>query len=321
MNATLPPKRFVGRIAAVVVPLVLLVTIIAVLPGADGSTGIEEIEKMVEAAGPLKGPVTSDIVYRKRRFRNDLLLDIYHPTGSADVIGTGTAEPAFTASAPVVVIVHGGSWFHGDKSMVRIIDRFVNKMRDNGIAVVAINYTSGYLGGFRAPLRNVVVALTWIRDHGMEYGLDPRRLGLYGVSAGAHLSLMATPAVMDEPGIDLRFVLEEYGPTDLVAMAGGDAFQHSRAFRWLPKKTLERYSPVRYVDSHWPPVLIFHGEEDEVVSIRQSELLVSELERNGVSYQYHPIPGGNHGFFNLDQTEWRAMEDASIAFMMPLLER
>lgn len=125
--------------------------------------------------------------------------------------------------------------------------------------------------------------------------------------------------VVDEPGMDLKFVLVEYGPTDLVAMADGDAFGYSRSLRLVPERLLERYSPVRYVAQDWPPVLIFHGEEDEVVSIRQSERLVAELERWGVTYEYHPIPGGNHGFFNMSQSDWEEMEDACLRFIVPLM--
>ena len=44
---------------------------------------------------------------------------------------------------------------------------------------------------FPAPLDDVRHGLRWVRAHAGELGIDPERLALLGVSAGAHLAVLA----------------------------------------------------------------------------------------------------------------------------------
>jgi acetyl esterase/lipase len=278
----------------------------------------------VASLEPSEGKVLKDLVYKRRLLRKDLTLDIYFPLTSAGDGGIGTVSAAEREAVPdagyaTLVYIHGGSWLHGDKSTIRIVDPFLKDLRRNGIAVVAIAYTAGPAGGLKAPVENCRDALLWLRDSGINYGLDPENMGLYGVSAGAHLAMMVIPFIQKEEGFGLRFLLEEIGPVDLQAMASGDAFGASVLFRLFPSETLEDYSPLNHVNALWPPVLMFHGTADRTVSIRQSEELDRRLTEAGVPHRFHIVPEGDHGFFNKSREEWRVLEQECLQFLLPLI--
>lgn len=302
----------------VLLPLLILsvlAVVIGILPDIITPPMVKEITAFTEGVSPPEGEFLQDVVYRNQFPGKNFDLDIYYPLRSArDLYRSYHSD-----QAPFLVFFHGGSWLHGDKDMIRIIDPFLHTLRAHGIAVVAVNYTDGLSGGLKVPVENCRSSLYWLRDHGAEYGLNTGAMGLYGVSAGAHLALMSIPAVMNDPGLDLRFVLEEFGPVDLKAMAEGDAFGSSRILDLFPDSILDKYSPIRYVDKDWPPLLMFHGTADSIVSIHQTELLAEKLDTMGVPYTFEIVPGGDHGFFNKSQFYWRELEGQCLSFLLPLV--
>jgi dipeptidyl aminopeptidase/acylaminoacyl peptidase len=54
-------------------------------------------------------------------------------------------------------------------------------------------------------------------------------------------------------------------------------------------------SPVRYVSRESPPLLLFHGDADELVLIDQSERMVEEYRKFGLPVQFVRVAGGGHG--------------------------
>ena len=54
-------------------------------------------------------------------------------------------------------------------------------------------------------------------------------------------------------------------------------------------------SPVSYVTRNAPPLLIFHGTEDEVVLIDQSHRIVEKYNETGLESQLIVLPGAGHG--------------------------
>jgi dienelactone hydrolase len=51
---------------------------------------------------------------------------------------------------------------------------------------------------------------------------------------------------------------------------------------------------------HFPPLLILHGEKDQVVPVQEAFRLKQEVEARGGSVEMHVYPGGNHGLTNPD---------------------
>ncbi|MBT5813307.1 MAG: DUF1080 domain-containing protein [Opitutales bacterium] len=96
---------------------------------------------------------------------------------------------------PVVLVIHGGGWNGGSKERLH---RFAepNALLAAGISIVAINYRyvsqavdAGIEPPVKAPLHDAARALQFIRSKADEWGLDKRRIGAAGGSAGACSSL------------------------------------------------------------------------------------------------------------------------------------
>ena len=130
-------------------------------------------------------PVWKDIVYKEIDGRS-LKLDIYLPP-------TGILPET---RCPVVIYIHGGSWITGSKEafVIPYMDEVLCSVLDEGYAVVSIEYlladTLGKTPSFPEAVIDCKDAVRWVRAHASEYGLDSARIGLWGSSAGAHLSLL-----------------------------------------------------------------------------------------------------------------------------------
>ena len=77
---------------------------------------------------------------------------------------------------------------------------------------------------------------------------------------------------------------------------------------WVPitdPKRLEeiarQISPVYHVTPDDPPTLIIHGDQDRLVPLQQSELIVEKLKKAGVETNLMVKKGAGHGWLGLDK--------------------
>jgi para-nitrobenzyl esterase len=109
---------------------------------------------------------------------------------------------------PVMVWLHGGAYVFGSSSQPLYDGRAL--VTDGDVVVVTVNYRLGALGFLdlssfssarrqfdsNLALRDVLLALQWVRDNIAAFGGDPDRVTLFGESAGAGIvtTLLAAPA-------------------------------------------------------------------------------------------------------------------------------
>ncbi|MCS7337407.1 MAG: alpha/beta hydrolase [Verrucomicrobiae bacterium] len=219
--------------------------------------------------------------------------------------------PAAGTNLPLVVWIHGGAWLGGSKELCPAL--FL--LRD-GFAVASINYRLSQHATFPAQLEDCKTAIRWLRAHAREYGIDPDRIGVWGVSAGGHLAaLLGTTGGTTEfdkgeyltVSSRVQAVCDWFGPTDLTQMSkfpsdiDHDApdSPESRLLGGPVQENQEkarRANPITYVSKDAPPFLIMHGDKDRLVPLNQSELLADALKRAGVQVTFHVIRGAGHGF-------------------------
>ena len=93
--------------------------------------------------------------------------------------------PTNAQQAPVLLMVHGGSWRLGDKGAAAVVDNKVKRWLPKGFIFVSINYR---LLPAAAPLEqadDVARALAFVQQQASGWGGDPRKIILIGHSAGA----------------------------------------------------------------------------------------------------------------------------------------
>lgn len=236
------------------------------------------------AYGPARGDekIHRNVVYSKRS-DGDLRLDLYVPQGKSP--------------APVIVWFHGGSWKYGDKGYSLL----VRDLTKEGFAVASVQYRLIRRARWPAQIDDCAEAVRWLRENGARYGLDSRRIGLSGESAGGHLAALLG---VRESRARIKAVLAAYPPTDLLAL--GQRYAHFGKMSILSqmfggpieekKQTALAASPIHYVSRSSPPFLFFHGDKDWLVPINQSESLSDALKAKGVESELVVVAGKGHAF-------------------------
>ncbi|HPP13319.1 MAG TPA: alpha/beta hydrolase [bacterium] len=224
-----------------------------------------------------------------------LLLDLYLPDK-----GSGPF--------PLIVWIHGGGWRTGSKENCRP----ALLLLPYGYAIASINYRLTGIASFPAQLEDCKAAIRFLRAQAKNRNLEPERIGVWGSSAGGHLSaLLGTTGEIREfdrggyPEFSSRVqaVCDYYGPTYLPEMPGR-RFQpgESSPVSALIGGSLENFqekaikaSPLIYVSSQSAPFFIVHGDRDTTVPVAQSEKLARALEKAGVRVQLQIIKDAGHG--------------------------
>lgn len=85
---------------------------------------------------------------------------------------------------PVIVSVHGGGYFYGDRSLYR---PYCMNLAQRGFAVVNFDYRLAPENHFPAPLEDVNAVLFWLAENAARYALDVDNVFLVGDSAGAQI--------------------------------------------------------------------------------------------------------------------------------------
>ncbi len=220
--------------------------------------------------------------------KNSLSLDVY-PVADAQ-------------SLPVMIFVHGGGWFRGDKAGADIMAQAYNQ---NGFILLSINYRLIPEVRTDQQMQDVARAVAWTKENIGKYGGDPARIFLMGHSAGAHLvSLLGTDetylqaeglALTDIKGI-VSLDTQTYDLLRLVTnLPKGSGEVYSEAFGTEPE-FLKKMSPLTHVkaDKEIPPFLIaYTGEKPTRVYF--SNEFYKALQVAGIPSTLLPATEKTHG--------------------------
>lgn len=225
------------------------------------------------------------------------LLDIYLPPNAKDKV-------------PLVIFVHGGGWLVNDKyADIGYMKKTVAEIISSGFALASIDYRFSTQAVFPAQIQDCNRAVSFLYDNADKYGFDKTRFAVMGFSAGGHLAslmgLSKNNKVKDfyMPGSNQSFsykaVVDFYGPAELILFPGNNDIKSPESILIgatpLTRPDLAKAaSPVTYVDEADPPFLIIHGEKDDLVSPKQSQLLSSWLSLAGVSNELIIVKDAPH---------------------------
>ena len=213
---------------------------------------------------------------------------------------------------PAIVVIHGGSWQRGDKSNLnwRAVCQW---LASEGFVAFSVNYRLAPASTFPAQLDDVQAVVSWLRDDEQvrRFGLDPRRIGAFGGSAGGNLAaLLGTAGSGDlTAGTRVAAVAEFSGPADLRAAIptidsyqrdfGEVVLQYLGCGDFADCAAASAASPVTLVDATDPPFFVAHAV-DEFIPLSQSDALVEALREAGVAVDYVTVEGAAHSIAMLD---------------------
>ena len=223
-------------------------------------------------------------------------LDVYSPA-------TGTAHP-------VCLFVHGGGWkqlrkeFFAAVAMVLVPEDMV---------VVIPDYTPHPDAGYERMTYEVAAALSWTLENIAEYGGDPHRVVISGHSAGSHLMALSVmdPRFLSAYGHQWKEVSGMLGVSGIYNIQAWYGFDQERARSIVPDLSeimggpanFGKASPISYVRSDLPPVLLIHGDQDAIVPWNSSAEFHAALRAAGAHSELQVYVGAGHDNILLEATE------------------
>ena len=242
------------------------------------------------------------------------------------------------ASYPVVIHIYGSAWFSNNSKGAADLGTIVKALLDAGYAVVCPNHRSSSDAKWPAQIHDIRAVIRFVRGEAAKYKFDTSFIATSGFSSGGHLaSTAATTSGIKQTkvgtvDIDLEGSLGNFtnesstvnaacdwsGPVDLTAMDCGD---HMTMGENSPEDVLlnsklskepDKYlslSPTNYVNKNNPPIIIFHGEKDNVVPCCQGKKFFELLKAAGVKTEATFVPEGGHGMGMYSEANLQKMVD------------
>ena len=240
---------------------------------------------------------------------HDLLLDLHLPP-------TPKSQPPM-----LIVWVHGGAWRAGSKA-----DMPLRPLLEQGYAVASVDYRLSPVAKFPAQVHDIKAAIRFLRAKQAEFGIDARRIGIAGSSAGGHLAALVgvtnghrelegrVGAHLDQSS-DVQAIVDLFGPTNFHSILK-QSTPHGLGVRKPAFDLLlggqpddvpdlaRLASPTEHVDTRDPPLLLIHGDQDPQVPINQSHELHGRYKSLRRPVQFEVLHGSAHGgkeFFDAER--------------------
>jgi acetyl esterase/lipase len=205
-------------------------------------------------------------------------LTIYRPARDAD---TGTA---------VVICPGGGYWNLYWQLEGEEVAEWLNTIGVTGIILkyrVPRRPDEPKGEPARRPLQDAQRAVRLIRSRAAEWGIDTRRIGIAGFSAGGHLA-MATATSFDQKTYESVDDVDQLScrPDFAIPVYSG----------YLKAKDRDELAPGLRVPAETPPVFLVHGGDDLISSPEHSVYMYLALKRAGVPAELHIYARTAHDF-------------------------
>ncbi|HMJ78663.1 MAG TPA: alpha/beta hydrolase, partial [Iamia sp.] len=285
------------------VVLVLVLAVVAAL-GPPGSAGpapagaadpVRYLDRVFEDV-----TVTKDLVFGSGpdfggKGTQQLGLDIYEPAGDT------------LARRPVVVLAFGGGFYYGNKEQLAPL---ATEYAERGFVAVSITYRLDEQGGLTqyppdsdelarilAAKHDLQAAVRWLRSEAVTYRLDPGKVAVGGVSAGAVTALLAglmpeDPGSSGTPGLSSRVCTA-------VSIAGT--------------------SGADLADPGDAGAIFFHGTDDGLIPYSLAEKTEGEMREAGLPTRLVTYPGEGHDIYNTQFADY--MQRSSEWMVEQVVER
>lgn len=221
------------------------------------------------------------------------------------------------AAMPLVVFIHGGAFFMGDKTDM---PRERQALADAGFAVASVCYRFSSEAIWPAQLDDLKAAFAYLRANGAQFGYAAQRMASFGASAGGHLSASIGIALAADPATALDASIVWFPPVDFPAMdsdieaAGTPRATGRNDGPKSPESLLigacvadnpdlaRKAGPVARLDdlpakARLPDMLIMHGAKDPYIASAQSRRLHAALAVHATASRLdlNILPDGTHG--------------------------
>jgi acetyl esterase/lipase len=208
--------------------------------------------------------------------------------------------PSTPGAKPLVVYLPGGGFMSSAKEMSLNTRTFV---AEAGYVVASIQYGTLSTGAtYTDTLDDIKAAIEFLRTNAAEYSIDPAKVAVWGDSAGGYLASMTglatdagVQAVVDDFGAsDLSKVTADFDPAGQQAMAALTS-NFGKYVGGSDPAAFAKADPATLAKADSPAFLIFHGNQDALISPSQTLVLHNALKAAGADSTRYIVDGAGHG--------------------------
>lgn len=235
------------------------------------------------------------------------MLDTVYDESDPDVRRIDLMVPD-AANGAAILFVHGGGWTGGSRAgWHRVMEHFCKL----GYTCASPSYHLAPGHRFPKQIEDVRLAASYFKSRAGELGFDPRRIAVWGSSAGGHLAaLLATLGPDDALGQSAAMPVRDTRPAAAVclcsvfslhAVAGNERL--AGAFADLlgaeeaaRPEAVAAASPIDRVTGAEPPFLMVVGDADITTPVALHHAMRDRLAGAGVRVDLTVLPGVAHGY-------------------------
>jgi acetyl esterase len=198
-----------------------------------------------------------------------------------------------------IVFFHGGGWAYGTPSEFFTTCERYAKM---GIVTFSVDYRLSIENGVApsktiSPIECVMdakSAIRWVRKNAEKYHIDKNKIVASGQSAGGHLALCT--AMIDDYNEKSDDLSVSCSPNAILLFSACVNAVEGWCDHLLGDRRTKIWSisPFHNVRKGLPPMIEFHGTDDEQVPKWTVQFFKSEMEKQGNYFEQHMYEGRKH---------------------------
>lgn len=210
-----------------------------------------------------------------------------------------------TKRYPLILFLPGSAWYR--QEMYNSVPAWA-KLAERGYVFAALQYRESTLAKFPAQIEDVFNAISFLKERADVFHIDMNRVYLMGQSSGAYDVLMAGMTETQQIKGIISLSAPSYPKVETEVWEKGKQEYDPQKYRPTLdmlglrrfEDDMELYHRARIANYIAPereisPILLFHGDGDEIVPVEQSRKLYDALTAAGKTVTYYEIKGQGHG--------------------------
>ncbi len=261
-------------------------------------TKIRKHHKNLEVSAVYSNPsdnitIVNDLIYKEigeRQLKANLF---YSKTVNRDNI-------------PVIMMIHGGGWRAGDKSLMTPM---AEKFAESGYFVIAPEYRLSLEASYPAGVLDLMDVLNWISNEATHYNIDPMKISILGCSVGGQLAALVgttyRKSIFSDWDENNEFYINAIVDIDgVLALHHPESQEGKVAAEWLGGAYLEvpakweQASALTHVDQNTPPTLFIASSYPRFLAGRND--FISVLDTNKITNDTKFFEDAPHSFWLLN---------------------
>lgn len=215
---------------------------------------------------------------------------IYHSTANRDLHLDAYLYES-NKKLPALLLIHGGGWKSGNKSMMKAL---AEQVVVRGYHCFAIEYRLSDEAKYPAAVEDILLAIKYLKRNAKSFRIDSTKIALMGCSSGGQLvSLIGTKYYAESKAIiNLDGILAFHHPQSKEGQLA--SFWLGGTFEEKPE-IWEDASALTHVDQNCPPFLFINSQHKRFHAGRDE--MITKMNKFNIDSRVETIPDSPHTFW------------------------